>query len=305
METTTVSPTTNNLKHTVRTTDKSGNTMHIDIRLNDECKNGHQDFAITASIWEKGKALNDRNCIAGGCCHEEIIKARPDLQIFVDLHLCDYKGIPMHPSANMHYHMTNGFNYTPVESPAFITKYCLCYRISFDQFNYLKQARNTVQFALLLENSTIFRQWEAQANEAIKLLEQMTGNTFLVDSKRTQYTPPTDEQRAEEAKRVKEGYYTPEAEQAREEQKKADYIAKMTDKANLDIEKIKQELAINLHIFELAGSAGVSNSIVHNHSKEVAFNWKSYDMITEEKYQDIVSKLQLPEGWTVINKKGK
>lgn len=110
MSTTTHPLATNDLRHTIDTQDKNGNIMRIRIRLNDECKNGHQDFAITADIWEKGKLRTDRYWIMGGCCHEEIIATRPDLKIFVDLHLCDYKGIPMHAVENGFYHLREGFN---------------------------------------------------------------------------------------------------------------------------------------------------------------------------------------------------
>ena len=41
--------TTNNLTHRINTNDLEGNPLEIDIRLNDECKNGHEDFAITAT----------------------------------------------------------------------------------------------------------------------------------------------------------------------------------------------------------------------------------------------------------------
>ena len=95
----------NSLRHKIVTTDIKGNPMYISIRLDDQCKNGHQDFAITATIYEKGKPQTDRNMIAGGCCHEEILKAHPELKIFVDLHLCDYSGAPMYAEENGFYHL--------------------------------------------------------------------------------------------------------------------------------------------------------------------------------------------------------
>ena len=77
--------------------------MTIKIRLDDECENGHQDFSITGDIYQKGKPKTDRYFLSGGCIHEEILKVRPDLKIFVNLHLSDYDGVPMHPTANMIY----------------------------------------------------------------------------------------------------------------------------------------------------------------------------------------------------------
>lgn len=89
-------PATNDLRHTISTKDADGNPMTIKIRLNDECKNGHQDFAITGDIYQKGKPRIDKYFISVGCIHDEILKSAPELQLFVSLHLCDYKGIPMH-----------------------------------------------------------------------------------------------------------------------------------------------------------------------------------------------------------------
>ena len=86
---------TNDLRHTVETTTKSGDQLQIKIRLNDECKNGHQDFSITGTVWEKGKPRTDRYMLRGGAMGDQIAKEKPEYAIFNRLHLCDYKGIPM------------------------------------------------------------------------------------------------------------------------------------------------------------------------------------------------------------------
>ena len=64
--------TTNNLKHKISITEKAN--CVISIRLNDECKNGHEDFSITADFWKLERPKTDKNWIMGGCCHEEILK---------------------------------------------------------------------------------------------------------------------------------------------------------------------------------------------------------------------------------------
>jgi hypothetical protein len=78
--------------------------MIVTIRYDDECNNGHNSFAITAHLY-------DRGCIRGeafttlstgkkrwlgscGCLHEEIAKYFPELQKYIKWHLCD-SGEPM------------------------------------------------------------------------------------------------------------------------------------------------------------------------------------------------------------------
>ena len=46
---------TNDLRFTDYRIGKNGEQWKIKIRLNDECKNGHQDFSITGTCWEKDK----------------------------------------------------------------------------------------------------------------------------------------------------------------------------------------------------------------------------------------------------------
>lgn len=72
------------------------------VRYDDECGNGHNSFAITADIYDPTKRGNDRE-IAGGCCHEEIAEAFPELAPFIKWHLVSSDG-PMHYPGNVTYH---------------------------------------------------------------------------------------------------------------------------------------------------------------------------------------------------------
>lgn len=67
-------------------------------RYDDECGNGHNSFSITASVRVPGM----RDIAAGGCMHEEIAKAFPELAPFIKWHLCSSDG-PMHYIANTVY----------------------------------------------------------------------------------------------------------------------------------------------------------------------------------------------------------
>lgn len=234
----------NSLIHTIDTNNSETN-MRIKIRLNDECKNGHQDFSITATYWEIGKVRNDRNMIGGGCCHDEILKHRPDLQIFVNLHLCDFTGCPMYAVENGFYHLTNGFNNTKPNEANFKAEFCSYYRITAEQFDVLAQSENKLRYAINLQKLGILLQWMDEARQAILLLEQWTGKKFLIDSVRTQYTAPTAEQIADEQAKENAGYYLPSKIQERKDKamqdaKNAEYSKLIAEYSKLIAERDKE-----------------------------------------------------------------
>lgn len=281
---------TNNL--TFRATKVAGNKeITVKIRLNDECKNGHQDFAITADIYQAGKPKTDRYFISGGCCHEEILKYFPEFKIFVDLHLCDYKGIPMHAAANMHYHM----NSDKMTEQSF----CEYYRITAGQYNLLQGAHSKTHFAILLAQSPIISQWENQANEAIKLLEELTGNEFIIDSQRTQLTMPTAEEINTELQRIKDGYYNTEAINQREEARKIEEIKKISDDFDSKVKDLLTEKRTMLEVLKKGGTKALKNCIYYSHTKQLKFNWRGYDNLPQEEVNSIIATLELPEGVTI------
>lgn len=209
-----------------------GEEIIVRIRLNDECKNGHQDFSITGDIYKANAPKSNKNHLMGGCIHEEILKAFPEFKIFVNLHLCDFDGVPMHAVENGFYHLTQGINNTKPENKNFTSEYCEYYRISLDQFEVLRQSKNKLQFALNLESLGILAQWKEEAKKAIKILEELTGKKFLNDSKKSNYQAPTEAEILEEEEKVKSGYYTPEAEAKREEEKAKAIFIELEEKAN-------------------------------------------------------------------------
>ena len=159
--------TTNNLKHKISITEKAN--CIISIRLNDECNNGHEDFAITADFWKLERPKTDKNWIMGGCCHEEILKFRPDLKIFVDLHLNDFRGYPM-------YYIEDGFYHLKNMSKDKFLEYA---KVDEAGYELLKKASDKDEYGYLLlnklENHKI---WEKLAEEGMKILEELTGKVF-------------------------------------------------------------------------------------------------------------------------------
>lgn len=76
---------------------KHGEMMRVSLCFDDECKNGHESFGITADIFSAGGRY-----VAGGCLHDEIAKTFPELRPLIKWHLCSTDG-PMHYVANTIY----------------------------------------------------------------------------------------------------------------------------------------------------------------------------------------------------------
>ena len=75
--------------------------ISVKIRFDDNCKNGHNSFAITADISSRTRK-GERGFLAGGCCHDEIASAFPELAPLIRWHLSDSDS-PMHYIANTVY----------------------------------------------------------------------------------------------------------------------------------------------------------------------------------------------------------
>jgi len=87
-----------------RTFTKGGQKYDIraTMRFDDECRNGHETFSITAEIY-RVSANGARSWDSGGCLHDEIAKYFPDLAPLIKWHLTSTDG-PMHYVANTLYH---------------------------------------------------------------------------------------------------------------------------------------------------------------------------------------------------------
>ena len=259
-------------------------------------KNNICDWSITADIYEQRK--NGRFvCCAGGCCHEEILKRFPQFKMFVDLHLSNHYGAPMYPVENGFYHITNSSKETAINY----------LRITETEYNLLYQAEDKQYFKYLLYTLGIVERWKRESNEALKKLEELTGQTW-----ENPYKPEnerftlklTDEERTLIENRIKDGYYTSEAIQVRKDQKKREAYEKKRAEIINNCEK-KQEKAENekrVMLAVLDAGLSVSNVIYYDHSNELVFNWKDYETkVTENDFNKFVSSVNrslLPVGIT-------
>lgn len=81
---------------------KKGSTISIQMRFDDNCRNGAMSFAMTGSVKEPGA----RDSSMAGCIHGELAKYFPEVAHLIKWHLTDTR-YPLHYAANAIYHASN------------------------------------------------------------------------------------------------------------------------------------------------------------------------------------------------------
>jgi hypothetical protein len=105
---------------------KPGEVIKAEVRYDDECGNGHNTFSITADIYDRYPRRGETTIgfagktywnYAGGCCHDEVAKAFPELAPFIKFHLWS-SNEPMHYIANgLYWAGHKGFRGTEKNDP--------------------------------------------------------------------------------------------------------------------------------------------------------------------------------------------
>lgn len=290
-----MSATTNNFRVSISKNDGKAN-YKISIRLNDECRNGHEDFAITADFWTVGKSRIDRNLERGGCCHDEILKVRPDLKPFVDLHLCDWQGAPMYPKADGFHNLKR---YPMAE-------FCEYFNCTPNEWAQLKAAEDEAHFWYLLTKSEIPARWKKSALAAIKTLEKIAGVSFESTATKSHFEPMPAEQLAEMEEKIASGYYTPEALKERAEEKArekmGERLAAIEQQYTDEEWKARKNRDVSLFVALATGNES-GNLIFYGHNDTLCLNWLEYGAkFTSEQIAEVkarIGELEFPVTVTV------
>jgi hypothetical protein len=289
---------TNALRH-IMSVSRGDQVTNIKITLDDDCKNGHEDFSITADIREKdsrGRWVD----AGGGCCHEHILSLLPELQPFVDLHLSPWEGVPMYAVENGFYWLAGYLALPWVQhhgssgSNAKIREECLRIfqehlRATDDEMPTLLACRSKEELHVAIEDLGMPQRWKQEAAAAIRQLEEWTGETFESRATRGHWTPPSEEDRKLVAERRATGYYTTEAIAARDAQRLADDKAKKRDnlikECDSYIAKKKRQLDVNLFVLDQFGDI---NCIYYDHSNTLGVNWTSTEkLVSWEQFEEM------------------
>jgi len=275
----------NHLKHVITKT-KGGKDYIIKIELADECKNGHNDFSITGNVYPAGKR-GDRHMLHCGAIGDEIAKVFPELAIFNDLHLCNVNGVPMYAIANGIYHIKN--------QPQHIKCH---FNATDEEVEILKTAEDEQVLSYMLVNMGIVKRWKETANKAIKLLEEMTGESFEDNSTRLESVELTHERKAQIQALIDGGHYTPEQIEARkleaDEIKRKDELTELEEDYIKSVEKVRADYLANKAV--LLGGLSNKNFIYYNHTNEGVFNWNTNthnNAVTIEQFEGFMKWLAL------------
>lgn len=287
---------TNTLKHTAsKIYLDNGNTYKVitTIKLHDECKNGTCSWSITGILQQK-KGNERFYDIGHGCIHEEILKASPKLKMFVDLHLCDWRGTPLYPVENGYYFLQKDKK----QAKEYL-------RVTDEEMEILSKCDDKEYFKYQLFALGIVERWQAESKKAIQTLEELTGDVWVNPYKESEERHRfvlSDEEREEMEGKILSGYYT---ESAIQERKEAERIAKIEKRKNEVIKtfekiinKATKEKDVKLAI--LGAGLLSDNYIYYVEGNNVVFNYYSYhDKVTEEEYNNMLKNIDyslLPEG---------
>lgn len=269
--------TTNRLCYTVsKRYIQAGTTFEINVKilLADDCKNNICDWSITADIYEQRKNGRFVWC-AGGCCHEEILKRFPQFKMFVDLHCLII-------TARQCIQLKTVF--TILRTAAKKLQLTIC----------VSRKRNIICFIRQKINNTLNTSFICSVS--LNAGNKPENERFTLKL--------TDEERTTITNRINDGYYRPEAVQARkDEEKRKAYEKKRAEIIN-DCKKKQQKAENEKRVMLAVLDAGLSvnNVIYYDHSNELVFNWKDYETkVTENDFNKFVSSVNrslLPAGIT-------
>lgn len=285
------------------------------ISLDDKCGNGHEDFSLTGELIDRKAKGRDR-VVSCGCIHDEILAAMPELAPFAALHLSDWKGAPSHAAANAFYWYAGtkpdnlGQEYTGAtgrdgktpEKCREIFKNHI--RATDEDLAKIDAAnpRTQTELAAVLEDLDFPKRWKAEADAAIATLEGWTNQKFESKATRSQWTPPTEEQRAEIEHRRRTGYYEPEQVAARaaaeKRAKREQRLKKLHEDHARALEKATNKLRVAVYF--ASRDIDAANVIYYDHTNEITVNWNTFARRwTREEFAALVASAdlsQLPQG---------
>lgn len=274
------------------TKEKNSSICKIEIGLRSLENNRKYEFSIGGDY----KDENGYNVY--GCIHDIIEEFFPEYRIFLPLHLCDSHGAPLYAIENGMYHIKR-LN---------TEEFCKLYRVRADEHIKLKQAaedNDELYFRYLLYELGIEDRWRKEADRAISVLENITGQKFVDMYKTYSLTQLTEKTKKEMKEKVTDGYYSPERIRERVEERKKAFLHKCEKNARHEYNKVMEECEEILKVKLYVISMGLSTDSLYYHSntKEAKF-YEKYSLheeyrVTKEQFDEFMKNIdysKLPEG---------
>ena len=306
--------------HTLR---QSGMIVQLHARLNDECGNGYEDFAITYELYEG--SVSDRNMVGGGRADgtdDKYVRAairKFGLEPVERVHLCDMNGLPMHPLANALY-WSNQRDYETFKNYL---------RLTDDEAKVAYYIDDELGLYVWLCDNGIFRRWKQEANDAIAAIIGDRDLEFESTATKPQGhlyfkngIEPTDGALRSEHDLIRDGHYSKEKSDKRLQDRKISELQKNyerdTEYWQKKIKEMEDDMSVKKEIVRILTEHFVefeqplvvyNNFIFYNHKNELAFNWKGTfrsELVSENDFRTISKYLfgYCKEHNITISKKG-
>ena len=158
--------------------DNKNYTLFIDLRFDDECRNGHNTFAITGSLYQGNymvDPISDIKLISSGCIHDYIAKHAPELEHLIKWHGVSTDG-PVHYISNTLYHAGDSDHWGKKKGEPY--NFTRKFKIGTSPFLY-KPSKELLNF---IENAKIetHKKWGAYFFEDLALLTKYCDHKFRI-----------------------------------------------------------------------------------------------------------------------------
>ena len=299
--------TTNRLFHSMTRTDTEHGVAQkiiVKVKLHDDYGNGHEDFSVTCDIYERGRD------VGGGAAHDLILELWPELQEFVDLHLCDSHGSSMHCIGNAFYWFAGifednlGQKYTGSTGSTGKSKeeckriFARSLHLSYVQIEKLINLKplSASLLSLYCERMGLRSEWEAKAKKAIERLEDWTGEKFKSEATRQNWEPLEASKVEELEEKLKSGYFTKEQVDDRHREAMEAKIEKKRRAIELDFEakktKAEDQRSSDLELLRVCGIKK-PNVIYYDHSNTLQANWSNTEkLFTREEWEEFTRQIE-------------
>lgn len=274
-------------------------TIKVEAGLESLKGNKYPHWSVTGWII-KGSGRDREE--TGGAIGEKLVEYFPEIAPFVPLHLSDGKGVPM-------FAIENGWYYKITKNPSALKDHL---RLTDKETDILMNVIDKQSFRYVICVNGISKRWKKDSDEAIHLLEKLTGKKLEATEEELSETIMTEEEVEEMDNKIMSGYYNSENIYAREyEKQKEDREMALDDIQKRKNKRIAEaECMAKLEVDMIRAGVPYPCMLEVYANKEVLVyvnricgidNYYSEEEF-DEMYEKMVSEDKIPEGFKIIKR---